>query len=244
MKWYFYIPLIIAVYIGFTILVSRVLGFNSRRYGHVNRHNRRSGTDRRQKWAPVAVDRRIRAERRRLVPLNQRGAVVVVVAVFGMVFIGFMALALGTGQMTLGKGEAANAADASALGCAAAFYDPEDGTAPGFVYPDRAAQAATSLALSNGGDCTATTGHYNPMGSGTWSAGGISHLPDWATIALDEVYVDTTIWNACRVECTFGGIIFFSDVAFNGSAVAVAMKNMVAVEAGGVEVLPGSKLTQ
>lgn len=245
MKWFLWI-FGFFVWLGACLLIARFLAFNRIcwEWDRAKRADRRSGRDRRQRQAPIAMERRKLLDRRRFVLLSQRGATVPIVAiVMAGVMLPMMALTLGVGQMAVDKAEAQNAADAAALAASNAFYDPVEGLQPEFVYVARAANAGDEVAAANGGACTVELGHWNPMGNNFVMA-ATPAVPVWDEVTVEEVYVDPAFANAARVRCTYTGATIFLGWPFGGGALATAFKRVEAVGTGGVQLMRGSVLCQ
>jgi Flp pilus assembly protein TadG len=104
---------------------------------------------------------------------DERGAVAAVSAVYLVVAIGALALAIDLGHMFLVKAELQRAADSAALGGALRLMTPSTGVLPGVTAasPDcaRAVSAAQTMGTRNSTDSQTTTLANIAISVGTWN---------------------------------------------------------------------------
>ena len=179
--------------------------------------------------------------------MNQKGAVIVIVAGSLVAFIGMAALALDLGHLCLVRNELQNAADSGALAGARALY-VEDGSAVNSGANDRANEAATSNTADkvtvdiNSGDIQ--RGHWS-FGLGTLPRG---FYPNDSLVRVDlarplvELDQDPSFINAMQVrtrrDATKAASFFatiFGYTGFRLAAEAVAYIGFAA-DAGPAEV--------
>jgi hypothetical protein len=242
----FYWLLGVAAYLALALALARCMAINKIRYPDDRRRR-----DRRRHDIPVAMERRMLLDRRGfLILASERGVTVVVVAVFiALVALPMMALALGVSQMYVERNAAQNAADAAALACAAAFYDPdaEDWPQPQNVYPAEASSAGHSIATANGhSGCDVELGHWR-FTTRTFSTLPVSgDIPNFEEVTLEELEAEPAYANACRVRCDYTGTLLFLGGAFDGSAMASAaiLAQEATEDRTGVELTRGGHLVQ
>lgn len=168
---------------------------------------------------------------------NQRGAVLVMVAILMIVFIGIAALALDIGHLYVVRNELQNAADAGALAGARELYLDSNASsvntgANQVAYDTAVLNNSEKIAvevfdyLSNNGDVQ--RGHWN-FGTRTFTANASTAAYDFSGKTDAELDADINFVNAVRVKTRrqnapaasfFAQVLGYSNFAVTAEAVA------------------------
>ncbi len=168
---------------------------------------------------------------------QERGAVAPISAVYLIVVIAILALAIDLGHIFLVKSELQRVADSAALAGALRLMTPNSGVSPGVtaVSPDcaRAITAAQAVGTQNNTDGQPTTLAHIAVSLGTWSG----------TTFTDTGCASPTLVNAVQAVASratdiyFGGIITGSNT-INLSALATVLVGTVGGLPPGYPTLP------
>jgi Flp pilus assembly protein TadG len=168
---------------------------------------------------------------------DERGAVAAVSAVYLIVAIGALALAIDLGHMYLVKAELQRAADSAALGGALRFMTPSTGVVPGVTAasPDcaRAVTAAQTLGTRNPTDNQTTSSANIAIQVGNWNGSTFTE-----TGCANPYQVNAIQAVASRTVNVFFGAIITGSTTQNLSAQALALVGPVGGLPPGYKCLP------
>ena len=168
---------------------------------------------------------------------DERGAVAAVSAIYLIVVIGALSLAIDLGHMYLVKSELQRAADSAALGGALRFMTPNNGVVPGVTAasPDcaRAVIAAQTLGTRNPTDNQTTS-----LANIAIHVGNCNSTTFTETGCADPYQVNAIQAVASRTINVFFGSIITGSTTQNLSAEAMAMVGTVGGLPGGYPTLP------
>jgi Flp pilus assembly protein TadG len=168
---------------------------------------------------------------------DERGAVAAVSAVYLIVAIGALALAIDLGHMYLVKAELQRAADSAALGGALRLMTPSTGVVPGVTAasPDcaRAVTAAQTLGTRNPTDNQTTSSANIAIQVGNWNGSTFTE-----TGCANPYQVNAIQAVASRTVNVFFGAIITGSTTQNLSAQALALVGPVGGLPPGYKCLP------
>ncbi len=168
---------------------------------------------------------------------DERGAVAAVTAVYLIVAIGALALAIDLGHMYLVKAELQRTADAAALGGALRFMTPNTAVVPGVTAasPDcaRAVTAGQTLGTRNPTDNQTTSLANIAIQVGTWNGTTFTE-----TGCANPYQVNAIQAVASRTINVFFGAIITGSTTKNLSAEAMALVGAVGALPPGYKCLP------
>jgi hypothetical protein len=169
---------------------------------------------------------------------EQRGAVLVLMAVLLIVLIGVAALAIDLGHLFVVKNELQNAADAGALAGAQALYADPDPKIAGTIVKTGANAIARETAILNLSEKLAVEvnlasdvqrGHYN-MNTKVFSPNDSTTVPTLEGKTADDLYADPDFINAVRLvahredtpaSSFFARIFGYQNFGLSADAVAI-----------------------
>jgi Flp pilus assembly protein TadG len=168
---------------------------------------------------------------------REDGAVLPVMAVYLLVGIGMLALAVDLGHIFLVKSELQRTADAAALAGALRLMTPNTGVTPGVMAasPDctRAISAAQAVGTQNKNDAQTTTLANIAVSLGTWNGTTFSDTGCASPTQVNAVQV-----KASRTITVFFGSIFTGHSTMNLSALATVLVGPVGGTPPGYHTLP------
>jgi Flp pilus assembly protein TadG len=168
---------------------------------------------------------------------REDGAVLPIMAVYLLVCIGMLALAVDLGHIFLVKSELQRTADAAALAGALRLMTPNTGVTPAVMAasPDctRAISAAQAVGTQNKNDAQTTTLANIAVSLGTWNGTTFSDTGCASPTQVNAVQV-----KASRTITVFFGSIFTGHSTMNLSALATVLVGPVGGTPPGYHTLP------